>query len=328
MAFRIGGTHGDGRHGGAEGAVHSAVSYRDLSVYQRCRARLVERWPDFLQRRADRLRQQARHGDAAEKVAEEILEDLLVDVLDWGRGNLDYQVGRADVILTRSGAKYLVLEVKRPGALRWQRAAEQRAIDQARGYAEQQYVSRIAVSDGDLFYAVDLESGAEIPRCRVSLASLEAPDDLWWVSMHGIYRQPEGLSLASDPPAEGSPPVDHDVAELLHHKYGLPARCFAYAGAVRDARTWKLPYRLLDGSVDRKRLPKAVQAMLTTYRGELVGGVPEQAHPGVLLTLATAACEVGLMPHQRSDAAPCYRFLAETLEQLGLLDRLPSHPPG
>ena len=327
MALSTGRTREGGVHGGTEGAVRSAVSHRDLSVYQRCRVRLVDRWPDFLQRRADRLRQQARHGDAAEKVAGEILEDLLVDVLDWGRGNLDYQVGRADVILTRSGAKYLVLEVKRPGALRWQRAAEQQAIIQARGYAEQQHVSRIAVSDGDLFYAVDLESGG-VPRCRVFLSSLEAPDDLWWVSMHGIYRRPKDLTLVSDPLTEAPQPVDRGVAELLHHKYGLPARCFAYAGVVSDARTWKLPYRLLDGGVDRKRLPKAVQAMLTTYRGERVGGVPEQALPGVLLTLATAACEVGLMPHQRSDAAPCYRFLAETLEQLGLLDRVPLHTAG
>jgi hypothetical protein len=314
--------HGYSGTQSSRGEQERVTMYRDLAVYRRCQERIQTRWGAFLERRTDRLRQQARHGEASEKVAEEILEDLFIDVLDWTPGNLDYQVGRADMILTRSGAKYLLVEVKRPGALRLQRAAVQRALDQARGYAEEQHVGRVAVSDGDLFFAADVAWGVEVPRCRLLLSSGAPPSDLWWVSMHGVYREPDGLSLACLPPTVA---VDTrgDVAELLHPKYRLPARCFAYVGTIVGPGSWKLPYRLLDGGVDRKRLPKAIQAMLTTYRGEQVRGVPDEAVPAILLALGSAACEIGLMPHQKPDTADCYQVLGDALEQLGLLGKLP-----
>lgn len=54
--------------------------------------------------------------------------------------------------------------------------------------------------------------------------------------------------------------------ELLHHKYLLPASCFAYIGTANLPATWKLPYLQADGTPDLKRLPKAIQAILSNYR--------------------------------------------------------------
>jgi hypothetical protein len=97
----------------------------------------------------------------------------------------------------------------------------------------------------------------------------------------------------------------------------LPASCFAYVGDPNDFRTWKLPYRLADGSVDTKRLPKAIAAILSNYRGAKVSGIPEAAVGDVLVRLAGAAASVGRMPAQGTTAALVYRHLAEVLEQMG-----------
>ncbi|MDE3193925.1 MAG: hypothetical protein KGN00_09585 [Chloroflexota bacterium] len=53
-----------------------------LAVYERCQTRLRQQWSTFLQRR-DRLQQQERHGVAAERVTENIQEDLFTVALDW-----------------------------------------------------------------------------------------------------------------------------------------------------------------------------------------------------------------------------------------------------
>ncbi len=75
---------------------------------------------------------------------------------------------------------------------------------------------------------------------------------------------------------------------------------------------------LADGAVDAKRLPKAVQAILSNYRGAKVSGIPEEAIPAVLSRLARAARHAGHMPPEASNPAPIYRQLAEALEQLGV----------
>jgi hypothetical protein len=94
-----------------EAAVASLASYRH------CCDRLAAAWPAFLARRHERLAQQQRFGTAAEKVAENILEDLSTLVLDWHLSEVNNQVGYADLVLTRLGVKHLIIEVKRPGAL-------------------------------------------------------------------------------------------------------------------------------------------------------------------------------------------------------------------
>src|SRR6266404_3239068 len=99
-----------------------------LVSYQHCVKRIRENWSTFVTNRLERLKQQERHGVAAEKVAENILEDLFTTVLDWSVGDLNNQVEYADLVLTRLGIKYLVIEVKRPGALAWNRRAVEIAL--------------------------------------------------------------------------------------------------------------------------------------------------------------------------------------------------------
>ena len=65
--------------------------------------------------------------------------------------------------------------------------------------------------------------------------------------------------------------------------YQLPASCFAYIGDPAHPGTWKLPYRLINGSIDERRLPKAIQAILSNYRGvkgfrHSRGSYPGRAH--------------------------------------------------
>lgn len=97
----------------------------------------------------------------------------------------------------------------------------------------------------------------------------------------------------------------------------MPAFCFAYGGDASDWRTWKLPFRLADGSVDAKRLPKAIQAIPSNYRGAKVSGIPECAVAGVLVRLARAALAAGRLGTGVAEPAPVYRHLEEVLEQLG-----------
>jgi hypothetical protein len=298
-----------------------------LATYQHGIERIRATWPAFLEKRKARLMQQSRHGVAAEKVAENILEDLFTEVLNWTIADLNNQVGYADLLLTRLGIKYLLIEVKRPGALAWHRRAVEEALDQALRYASEQKVKCVAVSDGGMLYAADIEHGGLRDRVFVSLESSDAPESLWWLSEHGIYRpceQAEGtkLILISEPGVEEPQVVPATNEPLLHHKYKIPARCFAYVGDASNPATWKLPYRLADGSVDLKRLPKAIQAILSNYRGANVSSVPEADIPDVLVRLACAATSLGRMPHQSGDPAAIYVQLAEVLKQLDRLDEV------
>lgn len=161
---------------------------QDLASYRRCVERIHAQRAAFLGKRSERLAQQARHGTAVERVAENILEDLFTLVLDWSLADLNNQVGYADLLLTRLGIKYLLVEVKRPGALAWHQRAVEAALDQARRYADEQHVRCIVVSDGVMLYAADIEHGGLKDRVFVSLGADEAPEPLWWLSVHGIYR--------------------------------------------------------------------------------------------------------------------------------------------
>jgi hypothetical protein len=299
------------------------MSIEHLASFRHCVQRIDAGWPTFATKRRDRLAQQDRHGTAAEKVAEDIIADLFTDVLDWTVADLNQQVGFADLLLSRLGVKYLLLEAKRPGALAWNGRAVHQALDQACRYAAEQHVRVVAVSDGVMLYAADVTDGGLQDRVFARLDADQAPDALWWLSVHGIYRdRPDRAdaalqvipSPAQDANAGGS--AAPNDGELLHHKYHLPARCFAYVGDASSPSTWHLPYRCTDGSIDRARLPKAIQAILTNYRGAKVSKVPEAAVPAVLRRLSDAAADLGRMPAQAPDTAPVYRQLAETLEQL------------
>jgi hypothetical protein len=296
----------------------TTASIEKLASYQHCIKRLESRWPAFLAKRLQRLKQQERHGSASEKVAENIIEDLFTEVLDWEIADLNNQVEYADIVLTKAGIKYLIVETKRPGALAWNQRAVEKALEQATRYAVEQKVKCIAISDGTMMYAANFIHGGLEDRLFVSLADAEASRDLWWLSVHGIYRPcsiaptAHGRLLLQESVPEGV----GDANELLHPKYQLPVSCFAYVGNPSQPATWKLPYRLSDGRIDEKRLPKAIQAILSNYRGAKVSSIPEQDIPAVLRRLAAGVESIGKMPHQRADTAEIYRQLADVLKQI------------
>jgi hypothetical protein len=297
-----------------------------LASCRHCVERIRGTWPRFLQARKERLQQQERYGAAAEKVAENILEDLFTVVLDWSLGDLNNQVGYADLLLTRLGIKYLIVEVKRPGSLAWHRHAVDAALQQAMRYASEQKVCCVGVSDGVMLYAADFRNGGLQARVFASLDGPDPPESLWWLSTQGIYRactapQAAALRLLPEQPVAAAPGTAAGDSNLLHPKYRIPASCFAYVGDANDPKTWKLPYLLAGGNVDTSRLPKAIQAILTNYRGANVSrsSIPEEAIPDVLVRLGRAAASLGHMPHQGADAAPVYHELAEKLEQKGRL---------
>ena len=297
------------------------MPFRELASYKRFETHLTTNWPTFCAKRSERLRQQGRFGEASERVAENIVEDLFTVALDWKLGDINNQVDYADIVVTRLGIKYCIVETKRPGALAWNRAAVHSALEQARRYADEQKVNCIAVSDGVMFYAANIEGGGLQDRVFVSLESKEPHNDLWWLSEHGVYRprigpQGEPLTLLKlEPVTQVMSTREDSNAPLLHPKYCLPSQCFAYVGDSNRPTTWKLPYMLRDGSIDAKRLPKAIQAILSNYRGARVSSVPEKAIPDVLRRLASAAEQVGRMPHQ-AETAEVYEMLAQVLTQM------------
>jgi hypothetical protein len=300
------------------------VTVVSLASYRRCCENLDSAWPKFAARREERLAQQRRYGTAAEKVAENILEDLFTMVLDWPLTDVNNQVDYADLLLTRMGIKLLIVEVKRPGALAWSERSVGLALAQAHRYADEQKVRSIAVSDGTMLYARDHIPGGHRDRAFVRLDGSEAPLDLWWLSVDGIYRPREdaaGARLRLLPQADEDASSSDDAGRppLLHPKYRLPAQCFAYVGNAADPRTWHLPYRLAAGTPDPARLPKAIQAILSNYRGAHVSAVPEIAIPEVLVTLARAAHQAGKLPATAPTSARAYVQLQEALDQFGRL---------
>jgi len=72
-----------------QGKARGSPAVQTLASYHRCLDRIRSAWPSFLAKRGERLKQQERHGVAAEKVAKNILEDLLTTVLDWSVGDLN-----------------------------------------------------------------------------------------------------------------------------------------------------------------------------------------------------------------------------------------------
>lgn len=293
----------------------------DLTAYRHCIERIQSNWTPFQSKRKERLAQQERHGVAAERVAENILEDLFTELLDWPLSGINNQVGYADLVLTHLGVKYLVIEVKRPGALAWNRRAVDAALEQVRRYADEQKIKHIAISDGLMLYAADVEHGGLQDRIFVSLEEIEPPECLWWLSMHGIYRsrkEAEDAALHVLPETQSQIPNDFPVAAgaILHPKYKLPMTCFAYVLDASSPSSWKLPYRNADGSIDVKRLPKAIQAILSNYRGAKVSGIPEKDIPDILVRLARGAAQLGKMPGQCGEAAQIYQQLADVLDQM------------
>jgi hypothetical protein len=295
--------------------------YRQLASYRRCTARMETAWPTFAERRRHRL-QQGLFSAPVEKVAENIVEDLLTTVLDWSLDDVNLQIDRADVVLSDNGYKRLVLEVKRPGTLIWHRRAIQAALNQALRYASAQNVATVAVSDGNMLYAADVVLGGGMrDRALAALDTSLPPLDLWWLSVHGIYRSCH--TLTSDllwPAANTAIPARATAMEgLRDHKYHLQSHCFGYVGDPGNVDTWKLPYLLETGAPDTKRLPKAIQSLFSNYRGAQVKTIPREAVPDVLVRLAIAAATLRKLPCQCTDPSPAYVQAHHALEQFGRL---------
>ncbi|MGD0237943.1 MAG: hypothetical protein ABSC55_25840, partial [Syntrophorhabdales bacterium] len=147
----------------------------NLASHRRCAERIQAAWEGFAAKRDQRLEQQRRLGEASEKVAENILEDLFTTVLDWPLADFNNQVEHADIVLTDHGIKRLVVEVKRPGSLAWSRRAVENALAQATRYAGEQKVKAVAVSDGVMLYAANIAEGGLQDRVFVSLSAGEPP---------------------------------------------------------------------------------------------------------------------------------------------------------
>ncbi len=288
--------------------------HHNLVLYKTCLDRINQQWPRFVEKRKSRLPR----GDEPEKTAEAIIEDLLTLVLDWEVSDLLYQNDHADMILCRRSSKYLVIETKRPNSLTWSGADIRNAMVQARRYADAQHISKIAVTDGCILYCADIEFGGLTDRVLADLSSETAPECLWWISAHGIYRPVVGTV---EPPAL-RPAASHlentqvgKDATILHPKYQLPAWAFAWVGDTERPATWKLPYLNSDGSPDLKRLPKAIQAVLTNYRGANIKGISEKDAEGVLMRLARAARHAGRLPVSVAKTADVYHELSKWLAQ-------------
>jgi len=161
---------------------------------------MTRAWAGFQAKRWEHLARQARLGTAAEKVAENILEDLFTMVLDWRLSEVNVQAGHSGLALTRLGATQLIVHARRPGALAWNERAIDLALAQALRFADGQRVKAIAISDGIMLYARDIMTGGHRDRLFARLDEPWAPEDLWWLSVDGIYRPREdatgaGLSL-------------------------------------------------------------------------------------------------------------------------------------
>jgi hypothetical protein len=91
---------------------------------------------------------------------------------------------------------------------------------------------------------------------------------------------------------------------------------------ANDPRTWKLPYLAEDGAVDTGRLPGAIRAVISNYRGTKVQTIPEAAVPEVLVRLGRGAASIRKLPGQGGVPNTTYEQLAAILEQLGKLEEV------
>jgi len=284
-------------------------------------------WTRFVEKLAERKARQERSSEAPEESVEGVLEDLFVNVLDWSPSDVHRLEGEEGLLVSRSGAGGLIVAVRRPGALIWYRRTVEAALQQVRRQADEKGVKSIAVSDGVMLYAADIEDDQLRDRVFVYLGSSAPQTDLRWLSVHGLSRPRTGGQGVAPRllPEMASTSASRTSAHgglISHPRYGLPARCFAYVGNAEHPDTWKLPYLLADGRVDAKRLPKAIQSIVSNYRGERVRSIPASEIPDVLVRLARAAAALGKLPHQSRRPVQTYQRLAEALAELGRLDEV------
>lgn len=300
-----------------------------LSQYNKFVKHAEASWSEFQARRNDRLVQAGRNDGASEKVAENILGDLFTVALDWNLSDVNYQLHYADMVLTRSGINRIVIEAKRPGSLDMGRTSLDKAIEQARRYADEQRIKTIAVSDGIIFYAADIVNGGLSPRAQFKLDAPAFCLNSWWVSREGIDRDSKNLVSETSSQMIGItnkeyPYTEDEVSEniLLHAKYNIPAICFAYAPDATNPNTWKLPcWEVYGERVDKRRLSGAIRSVISNYRGAHAS-IPEEAVPDVLVRLGKAASMVRKLPGQDPNPKKSFQQLYDALYQVDRLDEV------
>lgn len=289
--------------------------------------RIRANWARFLEARSGRRAQQQMGGVAPDEVVQGILVDLFTDVLDWSSSDIHRERRGTGLLLARQGVSYLMVLIRRPGSLMWYRRTVEAALQEPRRWADRQGVKCIAVSDGVMLYAGDTLDAGLRDRAFLYLGGVEPPEALYRLSVDSMSGSDRGVHQAAErllPEMETRthPSADLRARAISHPRYGLPSQCFAYVGHADYPDTWKLPYLSADGSVDRKRLPKAIQSIVSNYRGTNVRGIPPSDIPDVLVRLGRAAARLGKMPHQSTQTARTYRRLAEILAQVGRLDEV------
>jgi len=213
------------------------------------------------------------------------------------------------------GIRRLLIETKRPGALSAPRAVEA-AYLQAQGYAETLRLGMAAVSHGAHLLAADLAPGGRRTRGEADVSLEEVDQNLSWLSPDGCLSEPVPFPHpAACAPAPGQEPGEsYDALGLLHPKYQLRVTCFAYVGSVTHPSTWYFPYLDAKGEIDHSQLPKAIQAVLTDYRGAHVSSITEEAVP-LGSPAARRGAPAGRMPPECLEPAAVYLQLAQALLQ-------------
>lgn len=226
-----------------------------------------------------------------------MLERLLSDVLGYEPDQIDREPDHADFLLLYRGVKLMVIETKD-----WDVFHKQEALDaallQACTYAKRHRVQYIAAFDG-VRLVLGERAGNEI-RLKIELCidEDEPHENLFFFSHYGLSKLPKDVMRALPISPNEVAAVDMNLSEYkTHHGVKLHYSCFAYIGDLRAKSTWKMPYRNEDGSVDTRRIDKAVNYLFSPggYRGATAreSSVPQAAQPEVARKLAIAYQEIG-----------------------------------
>ncbi len=257
------------------------------------RARIVEAWPGFRERRRRMLDARNCGRVLHERDMEELFRSIAEGPLGYGIENLGAQQDYADYALIDRGLKLAIVEVKALGLLNG--GSEPNLVPvllQAARYAHRHRTPYLMAFDGEILALGRLDEGNSI-HCNliVELDRDEPPEPLFYFTQYGLFHGSASVLFSTS----FAPSLD-DALCKTHHSIPLPYSCFAYVGDLRNKKTWKMPYRNADGSADTKRLGHAVNYLLSPggYRGQKAeeDAVPVAATTLVALRLARAYKEL------------------------------------
>lgn len=253
-------------------------------------------WSTFRERYKKIVSEYERGSRLHEKDIEIIFHSLAEGPLGYEIEQLSTQREYADYALVDRGLKLAIVEIKsfRAFASKQEQSQLESALIQAARYAHRHRTPHLMAFDGVILTLAELEGVQDVIKVhiQVNIEADEPPGNLFYFTHYGLFCHPteELLTLPYD--------ADED-AELkkTHHGVKLHYSCFAHVGDIRDKGTWRAPYRNPDGSVDVKRLPHAVNYLLSPsgHRGKQASRqrIPEAATPLVALRLAKAYKEIG-----------------------------------